>query len=169
VLRAPAAAGLSIREIGWLAFAYPATWGVAQLWTGSLSDRIGRKWLIVSGMLVQGVALIAMVMIAGLAGWLAAAVLLGVGTAMVYPTLLAAIGDVAHPSWRGSAVGLYRFWRDSGYVAGALLAGTLADLFGMRVAIAAVGCLTITSGIVAAVRMPETLSRIAPPKPAVSG
>ena len=120
-------------------------------------------------MWVQAVGIALVILSEAFAGFAAGALLLGIGTAMVYPTLLAAIGDVAHPSWRGSAVGLYRFWRDSGYVAGALLAGTLADLFGMRVAIAAVGCLTITSGIVAAVRMPETLSRIAPPKPAVSG
>lgn len=159
------AAGLSVREIGWLAFAYPASWSVLQLCTGSLSDRVGRKWLIVSGMLVQGVALVGMVLAGGLAFWLAATVLLGAGTAMVYPTLLAAIGDVAHPSWRGSAVGVYRFWRDSGYVVGALVAGVVADLFSMSAAIASVGCLTIASGLMAAARMPETLSVPSAPRP----
>ncbi len=152
-----AAAGLSISEIGMLAFIYPATWGVVQLLTGALSDRVGRKWLIVGGMFVQGAALIAMVFVQGVAQWLVTGALLGVGTAMAYPTLLAVIGDVAHPSWRSSAVGVYRFWRDSGYVVGALLAGVLADAYGMAVAIAGVGCLTLASGLVAAVRMPETL------------
>ena len=122
-----AAAGLSVRQIGILAFIYPATWGITQLWTGALSDRVGRKRLIVGGMVVQGAALFAMVLVEGFAMWLVTGAMLGIGTAMVYPTLLAAIGDVAHPSWRGSALGIYRFWRDSGYVAGALVAGILAD------------------------------------------
>ncbi|MGH7711402.1 MAG: MFS transporter, partial [Gemmatimonadaceae bacterium] len=125
-----AAAGLSLNEIGVLAFIYPATWGVMQLVTGALSDRVGRKWLIASGMLLQGAALLVMGVVNGFALWLVTGALLGVGTAMVYPTLLAAIADVAHPSWRGSALGLYRFWRDSGYVVGALMAGVLADAFG---------------------------------------
>ncbi|MGQ0642605.1 MAG: MFS transporter [Gemmatimonadaceae bacterium] len=151
-----AAAGLSIGQIGVLAFVYPATWGIAQLATGALSDRLGRKWLIVAGMLLQGGALIAMVWVNSFAYWIATGVLLGIGTAMVYPTLLAVIGDVAHPSWRGSAVGMYRLWRDSGYVVGALAAGVLSDFYGMTPAIAAVGCLTLVSGLVAALRMPET-------------
>ncbi len=152
-----AAAGLSLSEIAWLAFIYPATWGAGQLVTGALSDRVGRKWLIAGGMCVQGAALIAMVLVRDFALWLLTGALLGIGTAMVYPTLLAVIGDVAHPSWRGSAVGLYRLWRDSGYVAGALLAGVLADTYGMGAAITSVGCLTLASGLLAAVRMPETL------------
>lgn len=152
-----AAAGLSIREIGVLAFIYPATWGVVQLYTGALSDRIGRKRLIVGGMVLQGVALLAMVFVHGFDAWLITGALLGIGTAMVYPTLLAAIGDVAHPAWRGSAVGLYRLWRDSGYAVGALLAGVLADAFSMSVAIVAVGVLTLTSGALVGARMPETL------------
>jgi MFS family permease len=151
-----AAAGLSLREIGVLAFAYPASWGVAQLWTGALSDRTGRKWLIAGGMVVQGGALVALALTRGLWPWLASAVVLGVGTAMVYPTLLAAIGDVAHPAWRGSAVGVYRFWRDLGYAAGAILAGALADAFGMSPAIVAVGALTAATGVLVAARMPET-------------
>lgn len=154
-----AAAGLSVREIGLLAFIYPATWGVAQLWTGALSDRIGRKWLIAGGMIVQSFALMGMLVMHGFAAWLLTGLVLGVGTAMVYPTLLAAIGDVAHPSWRGTAVGVYRLWRDSGYAVGALLAGVLADAFGMSVAIGAVGALTFASGLLAAVRMPETLQK----------
>jgi MFS family permease len=152
-----AASGLTVRDIAVLAFVYPATWGVAQLWTGSLSDRVGRKWLIVVGMLLQGAALAAMVPWRGFAPWIASSIALGVGTAMVYPTLLAAIGDVAHPSWRGSAVGVYRLWRDLGYAAGALVAGALADAFGMNSAIAAVAALTTASGVLVAVRMPETL------------
>ena len=152
-----AAAGLSVREIGVIAFAYPATWGVVQLATGAWSDHVGRKRLIVAGMLVQGVALVAMAVARGFVAWLGTAVALGVGTAMVYPTLLAVIGDVARPAWRGTAVGVYRLWRDCGYAVGALVAGALADAFGMTVAIAAVGGLTAASGLLAAVRMPETL------------
>ena len=152
-----AAAGLSLHEIGLLAFVYPATWGLVQLWTGGLSDRVGRKRLIAGGMLVQGIALVIMAVVSGLTPWIITGILLGIGTAMVYPTLLAAIGDVAHPSWRGTVMGVYRFWRDLGYAAGALLAGVLADAFGMVSAIAAIGGLTLASGLMVAVRMPETL------------
>ena len=157
-----AAAGLSLREIGLLAFVYPATWGLVQLWTGGLSDRVGRKWLIAGGMGLQGMALIGMTGVRGVAAWLGTGVLLGVGTAMVYPTLLAAVGDVAHPTWRASVVGVYRFWRDLGYAVGALLAGMLADSFGMSRAIAAIGVLTAASGLLVALRMPETLRRRIP-------
>jgi MFS family permease len=162
-----AAAGLSIRQIGVLAFIYPATWGIVQLWTGALSDRIGRKWLIVAGMLVQGAALVAMVLVRGFTPWLVTGAVLGVGTAMVYPTLLAAIGDVAHPSWRGSAVGVYRLWRDAGYAVGAILAGLLADRFGMSAAIATIGALTAVSGVMVAIRMPETRVAAHVPGPSV--
>jgi MFS family permease len=151
-----AAAGLSMREIGVLAFIYPATWGLAQLWTGGLSDSVGRRPLIVGGMLLQGAALIATGVYGSFAGWIVTGVLLGLGTAMVYPTLLAAIGDVALPSWRGSAVGMYRFWRDAGYAVGAVLAGVMADAFGMHAAIIAIGVLTACSGFAVALRMPET-------------
>lgn len=153
-----AARGLSLDEIALLAFVYPATWGIAQLGTGGLSDRLGRKWLIAGGMSLQGLALIVMAGTSGMASWLATGILLGIGTAMVYPTLLAAIGDVAHPSWRGSVVGVYRFWRDLGYAVGALVAGALADAFGMTRAIGAIGVLTAASGVFVAVRMPETLT-----------
>ena len=154
-----AAAGLDVARIGILSFTYPAVWGVLQLATGALSDRWGRKWMIVGGMIVQGIALAAVALVDGFWPWLGAAAALGAGTAMVYPTLLAAIGDVAHPRWRGSAVGVYRLWRDSGYAVGALAGGILADLFGIEWAIGAVALLTVASGVGVAVRMPETLRR----------
>jgi MFS family permease len=154
-----AAAGMDVRQIGILSFTYPAVWGVLQLWTGALSDRVGRKHLIAGGMLLQGVALAAIALVRGFWPWVGAAALLGAGTAMVYPTLLAAIGDVAHPDWRGSAIGVYRLWRDSGYAVGALLAGVLADLFGMSWAIGVVAFITIMSGVSVLWRMPETLLR----------
>ncbi len=152
-----AAAGLDVAQIGILSFVYPAVWGVLQLGTGALSDRWGRKRLITGGMLLQGGALAAIALVRGFWLWVGATALLGVGTAMVYPTLLAAVGDVAHPRWRASAVGVYRLWRDSGYAVGALLAGALADLFGMARAIGAVAVLTFASGLLVVVRMPETL------------
>ncbi|MGI8618716.1 MAG: MFS transporter [Gemmatimonadaceae bacterium] len=152
-----AAAGLNVAQIGVLSFTYPAVWGLLQLWTGVASDRFGRKGLIAGGMLLQSAALAAFAMVRGFWPWMGAAVLLGAGTAMVYPTLLAAIGDVAHPRWRGSAVGVYRLWRDSGYAVGAVLAGVIADSFGMDWAIGVVALLTFASGIVVVWRMPETL------------
>ncbi len=153
-----AAAGLSLRQIGVLAAVYPATWGILQLVTGTLSDRWGRKWLIAGGMALQGLALLGMAVAQGFVGWLGAAVVLGAGTAMVYPTLLAAVSDAAHPNWRGSAVGVYRLWRDSGYAVGAIVAGILADAFAIPVAIMAIGFLTIGSGLFVAWKMPETRS-----------
>jgi len=152
-----AAGGCTVAEIGTLAFIYPAVWGFVQLGTGALSDRWGRKWLIAAGMIVQGIALAAIALASEFAAWAGAMALLGIGTAMVYPTLLAAVGDVAHPLWRGSAIGVYRFWRDAGYAAGAVTAGVLADVIGMAGAIAVVGGLTMLSGALVAVRMPETL------------
>ncbi len=152
-----AAAGSSLREIAVLSFAYPATWGLLQLGTGALSDRWGRKGLIVAGMLLQGIALLGIAVARSFWPWMAGAVLLGAGTAMVYPTLLAVVGDVSHPSRRGFAVGVYRLWRDSGYAAGALLAGVLADALGMAAAIGSVALLTVLSGALVAWRMPETL------------
>lgn len=151
-----AAAGLGIEQIGILAAVYPATWGFGQLITGALSDKLGRKWLIVGGMWVQAVGIWLVSASATMRAFVAGSVLLGVGTAMVYPTLLAAIGDVTHPSWRASAVGVYRLWRDLGYAVGALLAGAAADALGLATAIALVGALTATSGIIVAVRMRET-------------
>jgi MFS family permease len=151
-----AAAGLSLEGIGVLAALYPATWSVGQLWTGSLSDRLGRKPLIVAGMWVQAAGLGVVASTTGTAAFAFASILLGVGTAMVYPTLLAAVGDVAEPSWRASAVGVYRFWRDLGYAVGAVLAGVTADVFGVGAAIWLVAGLTFASGLAAAARMDET-------------
>jgi MFS family permease len=158
-----AAARMDLGEIGTLAAIYPATWGIAQLFTGAWSDRVGRKWLIAWGMWVQALGIGVIVVSSGFAGFAAGAALLGVGTAMVYPTLLAAIGDVAHPSWRASSVGVYRLWRDLGYAFGALLAGLTADALGLSAAMWLVSALTFASGVVVAVRMTETLRR--PPAP----
>jgi MFS family permease len=151
-----AGAGLWIERIGILAAVYPAVWGAVQLLTGAASDRLGRKWLIAGGMFVQAVGLAVVAVGRGFEIWLLAAVLLGVGTAMVYPTLLAAIGDVAHPQWRARSVGIYRLWRDGGFAVGALLSGILADAYGIPVAIAVVAALTAASGLVVAVRMRGT-------------
>ena len=148
-----AGAGLDLGQIGILAAAYPAAWGAAQLATGAASDRWGRKWLIAAGMLVQAAALVMTASAHSFGPWLAAAVVLGLGTAMVYPTLLAAVGDVAHPAWRARSVGVYRLWRDGGFAVGALLSGVLADLYGIPAAIAAVAVLTAAPGVVVAVRM----------------
>ncbi len=152
-----ALAGLSIGEVSLLAAIYPAVWGFAQLGTGALSDHLGRKWLIASGMLVQAGGIFLIMLTYGFWPWAGGAALLGLGTAMVYPTLLAAIGDVAHPSWRASAVGVYRLWRDGGYALGALLAGVLADALGLSWAIGIIGGLTLLSGIIVALVMYETL------------
>jgi len=152
-----ATASLRVDEIALLAAIYPGVWGVSQLATGMLSDWLGRKWMIAAGMWVQAAAIFVIVSTRGFGPWAAGAVLLGLGTALVYPTLLASVGDVAHPDWRASAVGVYRLWRDGGYALGALLAGVLADLFGIPTAIAAVGGLTFLSGIVVAFAMYETL------------
>lgn len=157
-----AAAQLGVTEIGWLAAIYPGVWGVSQLVTGALSDRYGRKGMIVGGMWLQALGIGFLLVTEGFWPWTVAMALLGLGTALVYPTFLAAIADVAHPSWRASAVGVYRLWRDLGYAVGALLAGLLADLFGIAVAIAAVGLLTFASGLVVLVQMHETLHRQAP-------
>ena len=151
-----AAGGLSIGRIGILAAIYPAVWGLGQLYTGGLSDRIGRKPLIAGGMLVQSVAIAWMATISGFWPWFLGAAVLGAGTAMVYPTLLAAIGDVAHPTWRARSVGIYRLWRDAGFAVGALLAGLLADAVSVEAAIYAVAIVTAASGLVVIARMYET-------------
>jgi predicted MFS family arabinose efflux permease len=151
-----AAAGMSLTEIGVLAGLYPAVWGMTQIVAGALSDRLGRKWLIVAGMWIQAAGIYAVSASAGFAGFAAGGALLGVGTAMVYPTLLAAIGDVAGPSWRALAIGWYRLWRDLGYAIGALVAGVSAELFGVPGAMKIVAGITFASGVVAAVRMSET-------------
>jgi MFS family permease len=153
-----AAAGMSFREIGALAAIYPAVWGVGQLLTGAWSDRAGRKWLIVLGMWTQAAGIAVVIAATGFAGFALGATMLGAGTAMVYPTLLAAIGDVAEPVWRASALGVYRFWRDLGYAIGALLAGATADALGLPAAMWLVAALTFLSGAVVAVRMPGSRS-----------
>jgi MFS family permease len=152
-----AASGLDIQRIGWLAAVYPGVWGVSQLFTGALSDKVGRKWLIAAGMWTQAAGIALTATSRSFAGFVAGAALLGVGTAMVYPTLLAAIGDVAHPSWRASSVGVYRLWRDLGYAIGAVVAGVTADLLGAAAAVWLVAGLTFASGLVVALRMTETL------------
>jgi len=153
------AAGMNLEQIGTLAAVYPATWGIGQLLTGAWSDRVGRKWPIVWGMWVQALGIAVVIVAGGFAGFASGAALLGIGTAMVYPTLLAAIGDVAHPSWRASAVGVYRLWRDLGYAFGALLSGLIADALGLPMAMWAVAAMTFASGAVVAARMTETLQR----------
>jgi MFS family permease len=148
---------MDLAQVGLLAAIYPATWGFAQLVTGALSDRTGRKPLIVWGMWIQAAGIVVTTLAHAFAGFVVGAVLLGIGTAMVYPTLLAAIGDVAHPSWRASAVGVYRLWRDLGYAIGAVLAGITADAFGLAAAMWVIAALTFVSGAVSATRMAETL------------
>jgi MFS family permease len=148
--------GLPVGQIALLAALYPAVWGLGQLLTGPLSDRLGRKPFITGGMLVQAVALAGTALAGSFLPWAACAILLGVGTAMVYPTLLAAISDVAHPSWRATAVGVYRLWRDAGFAVGALLAGLVADLASLEAAVWVVAALTAASGLLVAARMYET-------------
>jgi MFS family permease len=151
-----ASAGLGLTQIGWLAAIYPGVWGICQLFTGALSDRVGRKWLIVAGMWIQAVGIAVIASISMFGAYAVGAVLLGVGTAMVYPTLLAAIGDVINPTWRASTVGVYRLWRDLGYAVGALLSGVVADIFGMTSALWLVAMITMLSGMLVAFRMQET-------------
>jgi MFS family permease len=152
-----AGSGLSVTRIAAVAAIYPGVWGMGQLLTGALSDHWGRKWLIAGGMWVQAAGIGLFVIGGEFLAWAGAAVLLGIGTAMVYPTLLAAVSDVAHPSWRGSAVGVYRLWRDLGFAVGGLTVGLLADAFGAQIAMAAIGGLTLMSGLVVASVMYETL------------
>jgi MFS family permease len=142
--------------------------GAGQLVTSWYSDRVGRKHLITAGMLTQAAAIALVASGTTFGAWALAQILLGAGTALVYPTLLAVIGDVAHPAWRARAVGVYRLWRDGGFAIGALLAGALADAYGLTTAICAVAALTAASGLVVAARMYETHPRTTPPN-SVSG
>jgi MFS family permease len=139
--------GLDAARIGLIAGLYPATWAVAQLLTGHLSDLVGRRPTIATGMWIQAVALLWFVTAGGFASWCFAAVLLGIGTALAYPALLAAVGDHSNPAWRAGATGVYRFWRDSGYVLGAVTAGVSADLAGIPAAIGLVAALTALAGL----------------------
>ena len=148
-----AARGLGVEPIGVLKAVYPGVWGVLQVATGPLSDRIGRKGLIVAGMWLQAVALLMVPLLDGFAWWLASSILLGLGTAMVYPALIAAVSDASHPAWRARSLSVYRFWRDLGYAVGALLAGLVGDAFGLAWAIGGVGLITFASGTVVAVAM----------------
>ncbi|MDV2978583.1 UNVERIFIED_CONTAM: MFS transporter [Actinomycetes bacterium ARC8] len=151
-----ATADLSMGQIGLLFALYPGVWGIGQMATGALSDRIGRKHLITTGMLVQAGALAIIALGDGFGAWASGTVLLGAGTAMVYPTLLATVGDVAHPSWRGRAVGVYRVWRDLGYAVGAIIGGIIADLFGLNAGVWMAAALSAAAGLIVAIRMYET-------------
>lgn len=147
--------GLSVQRVGVLKAVYPMVWGVLQTVTGPLSDRWGRKGLIVAGMWIQAAGLLLVAVTEHFGGWFVASVLLGIGTAMVYPALIASVSDASHPSWRARSLSVYRFWRDMGYAIGALSAGIMADLFGAAWAIAAIAVLTFASGAVVAVAMNE--------------
>ena len=148
--------GLSLGKIGIVAALYPASWGLGQLATGAWSDRVGRKRLIVAGLWIQAGAIAAFVVASSFGGWVVASLGMGIGTALVYPTLLATLSDHAHPSWRASAVGVYRLWRDLGYAVGGLLVGVVTDVVDIGAAILLVAALTAVSGIIVATRMVDT-------------
>ncbi len=152
-----ASLNMNLTQIGWLAAIYPASWGILQLFTGHLSDLYGRKWLIVWGMWIQAIGIAITALTSQFSLFALGGLCIGLGTAMVYPTLLATIGDVAHPSWRASSVGIYRLWRDSGYAIGAILAGLVADAFGLRAAIWLIAGITFMSGMFVMVRQSETV------------
>ena len=147
--------GLGLERIGILKAVYPVVWGVCQVATGTLSDRWGRKGLIVGGMWVQAAGLLLTAATGEFVWWLVASVLLGLGTAMVYPSLIAAVSDASQPVWRARSLSVYRFWRDLGYAIGALSAGLIADRFGFAAAINAIAALTFVSGLIVAVVMRE--------------
>jgi MFS family permease len=147
--------GLGVERIGILKAVYPAAWGILQVATGPLSDRWGRKGLIVAGMWVQSAGLFLTAFTRSFEWWLVASLLLGLGTAMVYPTLIAAVSDASHPTWRARSLSVYRFWRDLGYAIGALSAGIIADIFGMAWAVEVIAALTFVSGAIVALIMHE--------------
>ncbi|WP_060873314.1 MFS transporter [Myroides odoratus] len=150
--------GVGLEGVGWIKAVYPIVWGVGQIITGPLADKWGRKPLIVWGMFIQvlGHLVIGSAVFNPLTAGLIGSILLGIGTAMVYPALLAAVSDVAHPNWRASSLGVYRFWRDMGYAIGALMAGIVGNYFGLMWAVHIAGSLTFVSGIVVWIRMKET-------------
>jgi MFS family permease len=154
-----AAGGLDLATVGLLTAIAPAVWGVGQLGTGALSDVVGRKWLIAGGQFTEAAGLLVIAFGDTFPVWAAGSALFGAGTAMAYPTLIAAVGDVAHPSWRGAAVGVYRLWRDIGFAVGAVLAGVLADRYSIATAIVVVAAITAASGLDVSLRMRETLVR----------
>ena len=164
-----ASSGLAVGRIGLLFALYPAVWGIGQLFTGALSDRWGRKHLITTGMFTQAAALAVIASVDTFAWWAIGTMLLGAGTAMVYPTLLAAVGDVAHPAWRGRAVGIYRVWRDLGYAVGAFMGGVVADLWSLRTAVWVAAAVSVASALVVAFRMYETHHRPANATPEGAG
>ncbi|TCS93604.1 sugar phosphate permease [Hazenella coriacea] len=151
--------GLTVGQIGTIVAIYPAAWGFFQLFTGVLSDRIGRKWLITLGMWLQAGSLWWILWVDTYLLWILGALLLGISTAMVYPTLIASISDVAHPEWRATSMGVYRFWRDSGYAFGAIMAGLLTDFLNVHWAMGLVAFLPFIAGVITSVRMTETLKR----------
>jgi MFS family permease len=159
-----AAAGLSVGRIGVVIAIAPAVWGLGQLFTGALSDKVGRKWLIAGGQWTEATGLVLIAFGDSFWVWAAGSAIFGAGTAMAYPTLIAAIGDIAHPVWRARAVGVYRLWRDLGFAVGAVLSGVLADAVDISFAIVVVAAITALSGADVAIRMRESLHR--PPLPA---
>jgi MFS family permease len=157
------ARGVSLVDIGWIVGVYGFVWGGSQLWTGPLSDTVGRKWLIVIGMWICAVGVATTLFVDGVTAWTMTAAMTGLGMALLYPTLIAAVGDISHPSWRGSSLGVYRFWRDAGYGIGALLLGVIADRFGALEAGFWLTAVAIgLSGLWVALAMDETLARINP-------
>ena len=147
--------GLGLERIGVLKAIYPAIWGLLQVATGTLSDRLGRKWLIVGGMCVQAGGVFVTVAGRSFTWWLLGSILLGLGTAMVYPALIAVVSDNSPPSWRARSLSICRFWRDLGYAVGGLSAGIIADTLGLSIVIGSAGVLTFLSGAIAAVSMQE--------------
>jgi MFS family permease len=158
--------GVSLVEIGWVVGIYGFVWGGSQLWTGPLSDAVGRKWPIVIGMWICAIGVAATLLVEGLFAWSLMAALTGVGMALLYPTLIAAVGDISHPDWRGSSLGVYRFWRDLGYGIGALLLGLIASAFAaLEAGFWFTSAAMVLSGLWVAVAMDETLARLNPAPP----
>jgi MFS family permease len=161
--------GLSLVQIGWVVGFYGFVWGGSQLWTGPLSDAFGRKWPIVIGMWICALGIVATLMVDGMIAWSFTAALTGVGMALLYPTLIAAVGDISHPNWRGSSLGVYRFWRDLGYGIGALLLGLIANNFGgIEAGFWFTAVAMVLSGLWVAIAMEETLARLNPAANAIS-
>jgi len=155
--------GLSLIDIGWIVGVYGFVWGGSQLWTGPLSDAVGRKWPIVIGMWTCGIGIAATLFIDDMTSWSITAAVTGVGMALLYPTLIAAIGDISHPDWRGSSLGVYRFWRDLGYGIGALALGIIADVYGaLEAGFWFTALAMLLSGLWVALAMDETHAGINP-------
>lgn len=157
------ARGVSLLDIGWIVGVYGFVWGGSQLWTGPLSDTVGRKWPIVIGMWTCALGVLMTLFVDGITAWSLSAAVTGVGMALLYPTLIAAIGDISHPDWRGSSLGVYRFWRDLGYGIGALALGLVADAYGaLEAGFWLTAIAMIVSGLWVALAMEETLARLNP-------